>query len=480
MADTTFVPGTPVLSSWLNDVNDHVYGASDIGTSIFQYMTAAQIADVRAGTLTMDVTAAFTAALADGVAHIYCPAGKYKLSPMVWTGLRGFVLQGTSSTAYSAGVSYLNNTTFFFDSAAAGTNGLTITDFVGVRIQDINISMRRGGAGGGIALYMYNGHDYTIDRVCVDLFVGSSGSGIKLGGGNAVTATFAGDIRNCKVLGYTGKSFDANWGTSLTFTSCYNIGGTYSIYGMIYTSLVSCASDSAGGRWGYEVTNCLGLSFISCGAEAADKGAWMLEDVSNTSFISCVGSANNALGLTTIGDFIHITNNTSNSTAITIDNPASINPNAATTSNIYGSSGTGYVTVNGVTNTNLSKGIAGDATWKTTKLTFNGDGEMVSWTPTLVGWTNVGTPTVTGKYVKQGKIVTFYVNVTPATSISSTVVTSTITGLPFTPMAGSGTQTDGNARSLGAVAVSAAGTIYPQTTGVLTTTTTIIGTLILN
>lgn len=100
------------------------------------------------------------------------------------------------------------------------------------------------------------------------------------------------------------------------------------------------------------------------------------------------------------------------------------------------------------------------------------DYEEGTWTPTLNSWTNVGSPTFTGTtYTKIGRLVFITVVITPATSISATLITSTITGLPFAPaqlsvgsMANSGT-----GAAIGEVIVSTAssGTIYPQTTGVL-------------
>lgn len=103
------------------------------------------------------------------------------------------------------------------------------------------------------------------------------------------------------------------------------------------------------------------------------------------------------------------------------------------------------------------------------------------WTPTLVGWTNVGTPVITAKYTKSGSLITFYVTITPATSISAILNTSTIRGLPYIPLAGSGMQTDNNGHSYGNAVVSASsGYMYPQTTGVITTAITIVGTMIIS
>ena len=100
--------------------------------------------------------------------------------------------------------------------------------------------------------------------------------------------------------------------------------------------------------------------------------------------------------------------------------------------------------------------------------------EEGTWTPTITGtWTNVGTPTLTGTYTRIGRQVTLFAKIAPATSISATAGLSTLRGLPFTPVTGGvggGNQADDNA--LGyvspALAIGTGGTIYVQTTAVLT------------
>ena len=57
--------------------------------------------------------------------------------------------------------------------------------------------------------------------------------------------------------------------------------------------------------------------------------------------------------------------------------------------------------------------------------------EEGTWTPVLVGWTNVGTPTVTGRYVRIGLLIYVEALIIPATTCASTAPTSYITGLPF-------------------------------------------------
>ncbi len=51
--------------------------------------------------------------------------------------------------------------------------------------------------------------------------------------------------------------------------------------------------------------------------------------------------------------------------------------------------------------------------------------------PALSGWTNVGSPTITAEWIRTANEVRVTINIVPGTSISTTAVTSTITGLPF-------------------------------------------------
>lgn len=102
--DTTFVPGTPVVSTWLNDVNTVVYNSQDgvVGTvSRTQLQKNAEVVSVMdfgaTGDGTTDDTAAIQAAInyventydpavygsnspADGTCTLFFPAGYYKVT----------------------------------------------------------------------------------------------------------------------------------------------------------------------------------------------------------------------------------------------------------------------------------------------------------------------------------------------------------------------------------------------------------------
>jgi hypothetical protein len=103
----------------------------------------------------------------------------------------------------------------------------------------------------------------------------------------------------------------------------------------------------------------------------------------------------------------------------------------------------------------------------------------LTFTPVLSGWTNVGTPTISAKYVKVGNLIYYTITIGPATSISCTLLTSTITGLPYTPSSNFTCDNVNGATAasygIGLVNAASGGTIYPPTTGVITTPLVVSG-----
>ena len=451
--------------------------------SVFDFMTSAEITDVQAGSLSLNVAPAIVAALASGAKRILFPGGKYRCdSTITLNTVRGLTLEGDAAAILAGGTGYIGNTELVFDTAVSGSDGIVITDFVGVTMENILIRMRRSGAGGGKALYMYTGHDYSLRNVNVDLDTGASGAGIVLGNGNGATATFAGDIQNCKIIVNAAcPGIYANFGTSLTFTACYVIGGWMQFDGMTYFTVNSCAVD-ASRLYGYIINGSTNGVFNACGAEGSVKGAFYLSTTASNIVLNApYGADNNTSADATIGDLVHLDSSVGVVNSITITNPTSVAVNAATLQNIWASAGTGFVEVLNTDLTLFTKGFGGNATWIRDKLTVTGIyDQFTAWTPVLASWTNVGSPTVVGKYKRVGKIVTWYVTVTPATSISCTRVTSSITGFPFTSVeSGTATMVDGNVNSYGVCVVGPTGIIYPQTSGVISSALTFVGTVIL-
>lgn len=453
--------------------------------SIFDFMSPGQIADVQAGTLTLDCTSSFNAALAASK-NIYFPPGKYRFnSTITINGARGLTLRGAAAALLEGGTGYTGTTELYFSNASSGSNGIVFNDFTGVTISDMSIVMRRGGVGAGFALFMYNGHDYALENIKIDTAVNASGGGIKLGNGSGATATFIGNLRNvkCIVDGAQGAGIYWHFGTSLTAQSCYVIGGYFMARAMNYCSIISSAVD-ASSSFGYIIEGSNNMGLYACGCEGAQKGAFYLSTTATNIHIDApYGADNNKSGDTLIGDLVYLDNTAGAVNSITITSPQSVAPNPGTTSNIASNAGGGFCEVLNTDATLLALGIGGNGTWLREKLTVTGYwDQFTSWTPTLVGWTNVGSPTVVGKYKRVGKIVTFYVTVTPSGggSISSTRVTSSITGFPWNSIEiGSATMTDANTNSYGACVLSPFGILYPQTSGVLTVGLYFVGTAIL-
>jgi hypothetical protein len=270
--------------------------------SIFDFLTLAQVEDVQARTFVTPaaiITAAFNAAAAYAMStsgRLYLPAGAYRLNTVSLSNVRGLIIEGAGSSLLAGGVTYGDTTVLSFDGAASGTNGLVVDNFFGLVLRNFNITMRRTPVGGGgVGLKLTTGHDFEIDNVKIDINVGGGGFAFQFGGGSGGTAAFMGSIKNCKAFGNTGAGFYLNFTTSLTFTTCYAIGGSFQIAGSAYCSFISCASEvSPAGRYGYEVTGSSNLSFVSCGTESNNKGGFYLTGGSfNLNFLNPYGANNN-------------------------------------------------------------------------------------------------------------------------------------------------------------------------------------------
>lgn len=404
------------------------------------------------------INAAFTAV----TSKLRFPAGKYKCNSTITVANSfGLTVEGDGASIQTPGTTYTNNAVLIFDGAPSGSNGLYFNVFVGATIRNLVISQRRGGTGGGTALYMRSGHDFRLENIVVDTNVGGSGAGIVLGDGSGAGSTFQGTIMSCKVISQAEATFVSNpTNTSLTFDSCYGIGGTYQLNGTIYSTLNSCASD-AGALYGYTISNCQGITFNSAGAESCGRGhTYISTSSSNLVFNAPVGANNNTAAITNNGALFHIDGSAGACFGITINNPTSLTPNAATTADIYATAGTGRVTINDVTGAKLSKGVAGDSTWLNTKLIMSGDIAARSFTPTQgTGWTFTGTPVFSGTFVRYGNRITFNIDITGYTNVS--VASSARINLPFTsPTNGQAQAFDDNANSLGSCLITSAGVIF--------------------
>jgi hypothetical protein len=123
--------------------------------SVFDFMTAAQIADVRAGTALQDVTSAIQAAM--NVSHnVYCPAGTYKLSATLTVPNRaGFVLTGEYyQTIFKMTVA--GSTPILTFPTGLGTSGYGI-------VEGITFTASGAGAGNAIGVSAPGAYTFSMD-----------------------------------------------------------------------------------------------------------------------------------------------------------------------------------------------------------------------------------------------------------------------------------------------------------------------------
>jgi hypothetical protein len=137
MADTTFVDKQTVVSTaWLNDVNGIAYKETGVYTpagtgvvpttvrdklrqeiSVFDFMTAAQIADVQAGTYAIDMTSALQAAVTAATGKsLHVPAGGYLMSGRVLVNSNTEIFgEGRGTTFKASAATHTNNLFIGFD-----------------------------------------------------------------------------------------------------------------------------------------------------------------------------------------------------------------------------------------------------------------------------------------------------------------------------------------------------------------------------
>ena len=111
-ASTDSGKGTALIG-WLSNLTSAVGRTLydwmlDRPVSVFDFMTAAQIADVRTATGAVDVTAAIQAAIDSGAPEIWFPAGLYRLeSPVKWKQACKLVGAGSLSGASGGGTEFI-------------------------------------------------------------------------------------------------------------------------------------------------------------------------------------------------------------------------------------------------------------------------------------------------------------------------------------------------------------------------------------
>lgn len=106
---------------------------------------------------------------------------------------------------------------------------------------------------------------------------------------------------------------------------------------------------------------------------------------------------------------------------------------------------------------------------------FRGD-NGTSWTPTFTSLTEVGTPTITGKYFRVGALVYFWVKIVPGTNTSAVAGTTYINNFPLTLRSdGANLAVSGLLGSNAGMCDSATNRIYPPAWTTVTVPLTIVG-----
>src|SRR5882672_2321795 len=297
-------PATLALSSGSSLVGYQLPGAGTVATTvqtklsefvnIFDFMTSAQIADVKANTALVDVTAAVQAAINFGANKIYAPAGTYLL---------------TSTITITTGITLIGDgrlRTIF--KQATNFNVLTLNGAADAHLEAFQIINSLGSAavtsGDGIraigSSYM-TFTDLLITNTFNGIHLSSSpilransidigafhGSGLRIDGGvnnfddyflNCTFSAANGGINN----GVDGV-YLADFCDEMTFYSCIMNFGTY----LVYTTAVVY---STGVRPEY-------CRFTSCSFDSSTSGVW-LDQCTDVTFTGCFFSSRPGSGCT--------------------------------------------------------------------------------------------------------------------------------------------------------------------------------------
>ena len=81
--------------------------------------------------------------------------------------------------------------------------------------------------------------------------------------------------------GVTGFDFSGDYNTSLNVSNCYALntnaaGQGFLINDVAYSNFTACGADTTG-RYGYRVSNTMGVNFDNCGAEESTRASWYFE-----------------------------------------------------------------------------------------------------------------------------------------------------------------------------------------------------------
>lgn len=221
-------------------------------------------------------------------------------------------------------------------------------------------------------LELFNGYDYNISDVSIVSRTGINSRCISLGRGQGETCTFLGEIINISTYQPNGgvAIYSGATNTSLTFKKCYARGGSYTMDGTVYSSMINCATDGSKTNGylfkGTGNSHLNSFSLISCGAEVAKFSAIKVE--SGVVGLSVIGGFHSGANkriideipnydISKIGSLLTTETTDINHPiqSILIENPTIILPNGL---DIYGGLYTGDVTI--VSNFRFLGGVGGD------------------------------------------------------------------------------------------------------------------------
>lgn len=260
--------------------------------SVFDFMTAAQIADVRAGTVAVDVTSAIQAALDTALTisapmaiqtkfrglRLRFPRGRYRMTAGV-TGRAGVSIIGDG---YESTVFVHEGTSGHVFSFTGADNGNV--DFL--CLEGFSVAQKAGTTHtSGYAIKIEGNSFGTTPRIR-DVYTYGTYEGLYM------DWCFPSTIEGVHCFAHTGAGFTTGFDcTSTTFQNCYagaNTGHGFKIAGH-YISCINCASDSNGGD-GYHVYYATGaatgISLISCGTEQCSGSGIYSDRVGSLSIVS--------------------------------------------------------------------------------------------------------------------------------------------------------------------------------------------------
>lgn len=304
MASTLFIDRvTPIMASWLNDVNDAVYGAGIANPETVVNVRSSPYNAVGDGVT--DDSAAIQAALSSGAKAVYIPPGTYKISSsLVMPTTYDFMLFGAGSasiikqdsvSAITWPAAFTTYRQMIWNLGFLGTNGAANTiQCVGqsnITLKTLNFYDTPTGYS-SIYIDGYGGsyiHDIRVDDIRIYSTLAGK-AGIRLGPLSAdqqinnfiMQGSFL--VEYCLMMDAGATSLQVT--NSHIYNAAKNI--VYSAGGSILCQFTACRFDNALLNL-VEINDTQGTTFTDCLFQATNAGqtAVKLIDCINNSFMNC-------------------------------------------------------------------------------------------------------------------------------------------------------------------------------------------------